>query len=117
MNSQEIYKSRFLNAANKYMNEAVEMNSVVGDNLHYEDLKTCFVDATNYALQNLWISVEDALPEKKGRYLCNYRRTMPNSDRECDCVDFGLFKDGKWYIGNDEVTHWMQIPELKGGEE
>lgn len=76
-----------------------------------------FVGLMTFALQNQWISVDEALPEKEGRYLCNYHYKFSNSEDECDCVDFGLFKDGKWYVANDEVTHWMPIPELKGGEE
>lgn len=74
------------------------------------------IEIADFALQNQWISVEEALPEKEGRYLCNYHYTMPNSDEECNCVDFGLFKDGKWYVANNEVTHWMPIPSLEGDE-
>ena len=75
------------------------------------------IEIADFSLQNQWISVEEALPEKEGRYLCNYHHKFSNSDDECDCIDLGLFKDGKWYIGNNEVTHWMEIPSLKGGEE
>ena len=78
--------------------------------------QTAYKKGATFALQNQWIIVEEALPEKEGRYLCNYHHKFSNSDDECDCVDFGLFKDGKWYVANNEVTHWMAIPQQEGGE-
>lgn len=78
----------------------------------YHEMEVAFKCAAHFILNNLWISVDEALPEKEGRYLCNYHCTMQNSDGECDCVDFGLFKDGKWYVANNEVTHWAEIPKF-----
>ena len=105
----------------KRIEEAVETlinyNLVdLGDLVNQYDLRRMLIEIGVKTLQNQWISVDEALPEKEGRYLCNYHYKFSNSDDECDCVDFGLFKDGKWYVANNEVTHWMAIPQQEGGE-
>ena len=92
------------------------MNVFARPNWEAGYIETACKEIANFALQNQWISVDEGLPEKEGRYLCNYHHKFSNSDDECDCVDFGLFKDGKWYVANNEVTHWMPIPSLEGGE-
>lgn len=103
----EILQKRIEEAAKKYADKAVRY---IDDS--EEDMIKVMVNFTEQMLSDQWISVEEALPEKEGRYLCNYHYTMSNSDEECDCVDFGLFKDGKWYIANNEVTHWAETPKF-----
>lgn len=73
-----------------------------------------FIAGANYALQNQWISVEEALPEEK--YLVLTRVKTP----------VGIVYRSDYYINdywyrcryNQEeiVTHWALIPSLKGGE-
>ena len=114
----KILQKRIEEAAKKYCQDK---NYILPDDteLSLEALTAidAYIEGAKSILQNQWISVDEALPEKEGRYLCNYHHKFSNSDDECDCIDLGLFKDGKWYIGNNEVTHWMEIPSLKGGEE
>ena len=103
----EILQKRIEEAARLYADKAV----------HYiddseEDMIKVMVDFTEQMLSHQWISVDEELPEKEGRYLCNYHYRMSNSQDECDVVDFGLFKDGKWYVANNEVTHWAEIPKF-----
>ena len=64
-----------------------------------------------------WISVEDRLPEEKGRYLTANKRF---GDK---IVVFDLwFGGGFWYVEEEddvfdfEVTHWMPLPEPPKGE-
>lgn len=59
-----------------------------------------------------WISVEDRLPERKGRYLVY----IPNEQLIC-CMYYD--RDASVY-GDNGVTHWMPLPEppkMKGGAE
>lgn len=91
------------------------MNSAVGDNLHHEDLKTCFIEAADFALQNQWIPVEEALPESIAQRVLIVNHHFPFD------VYFGRYEYGKWIIeGESEdlwITHWAEIPSLEGGEE
>ena len=50
-----------------------------------------------------WIPVSERLPEENGRYLCSYK------DEEGECIDFGSFKDGTWYVKG--AVAWMPLPE------
>ena len=64
-----------------------------------------------------WISVEDRLPEKNGRYLTANKRW----DDRISVFDL-WFDSGFWYTdGEDdvfdfEVTHWMPMPKPPKGE-
>lgn len=67
--------------------------------------------AMDYILANQWISVEEALPEYK----------EPIIVKKGTEYAFASFQNGNFYIvGNigkiDDVTHWMPIPSLEGGE-
>ena len=50
-----------------------------------------------------WIPVSERLPEENGRYLCSYKY------KEGECIDFGSFKDGTWYVKG--AVAWMPLPE------
>lgn len=57
-----------------------------------------------------WVSVEERLPEKEGRYLCVKRigksggvyMTLMNGDSDGFSLE---------HIYSDDVTHWMPLPE------
>lgn len=72
-----------------------------------------------FVLQHQWISVEEALPPIGKVY---------NDEKWSDWVlirthkggaylDSYIFHKHTWTNNRDDVTHWMPIPELKGGEE
>lgn len=94
--------------------------------------KAAFELAIRFTLENLWISVDESLPELSEERRCSavseivliqcnngaitrarYVKII-GEFTTCgwECVDAGFG------VGNDKVTHWMPIPELpKGGEE
>ena len=76
-----------------------------------------------------WISVEDRLPDKTGRYLVLKNRIAPDylGGNRTDIVILRFFVDKGFRMPthipdwineeiNEEVTHWMQMPELPKGE-
>ena len=76
-----------------------------------------------------WISVKDRLPDKTGRYLAVKKRIAPDElgGNRSDIVILRFFVDDgfrmpthipDWINGeiNEEVTHWMLLPELPKGE-
>ena len=74
-------------------------------------VKDAYQNGWHNALQNQWISVEEALPERGSLVFIRLDhggysvRLFTNYDKS-----FIDTKGGK-------VTHWMPIPPLKGGEE
>ena len=121
----ETLQKRIKIESNKYMEEAIEMNSVVGDNLHYEDLKTCFIEAADFALQNQWISVEEDLPPyDKAVIGVDY---MPELAWDDQTIIFVHRSDNPNVVTDKnkfcvypprfcKVTYWMEIPSLEGGK-
>ena len=76
-----------------------------------------------------WISVDDRLPDETGRYLAVKKRIAPDElgGNRTDIVILRFFVDDgfrmpthipDWINGeiNEEVTHWMLLPELPKGE-
>ena len=61
-----------------------------------------------------WISVEEALPNKPGRYLCIVKSRIWESELYTDFLGFdhGFFHDSGIA---DNVTHWMPLPEPPKG--
>lgn len=78
----------------------------------FEEIKKMLWDAT---VVNNWISVEDALPEKEGNYLCTlyyaippYNLFHPEKDTYIREVSVKFF-DGKSFIAS--VVAWMPMPD------
>ena len=76
-----------------------------------------------------WISVDDRLPEETGRYLAVKKRIAPDElgGNRTDIVILRFFVDDGFRMPthipdwineeiNEEVTHWMPMPELPKGE-
>ena len=68
-----------------------------------------------------WISVKDRLPEKDGRYLCNYHFGDYPKMRFTQVLDYyatDIVPHFQHTLGDGsmKVTHWMPIPELPKGE-
>ena len=75
-----------------------------------------------------WISVDDRLPEETGRYLAVQKRIAPDElgGNRTDIVILRFFVDDgfrmpthipDWINGeiNEEVTHWMPLPNHPKG--
>lgn len=70
-----------------------------------------FINTIDVVPKNEWTSVDDKLPERKGRYLVH----IPNEQLIC-CLYYDC--DASVY-GDNDVTHWMPLPEppkMKGGK-
>ena len=76
-----------------------------------------------------WISADDRLPDKTGRYLAVKKRIAPDKlgGNRTDIVIIRFFVDDgfrmpthipDWINGeiNEEVTHWMPLPSTEGLE-
>ena len=96
-----------------------------------KSFKAGFKMAVKFTLENLWISVEDSLPELP--------KELPSSAVSeivlIKCVNGAITRaryvkilgdfttyvwqcvDAGFGVGNDKVTHWMPIPESKNGGE
>jgi hypothetical protein len=62
-----------------------------------------------------WISVDERLPSKSGKYICCTTKGTILIER------FYELDDGGWFSNHNfcNVTHWMALPELpkmKGGD-
>ena len=76
-----------------------------------------------------WISVDDRLPDETGRYLAVKKRIAPDTlgGNRTDIVIIRFFEDSGFKMPihipdwineeiNEEVTHWMPLPEPPKGE-
>jgi len=116
-----LLQKRIETESKKYMDEAIEMNGVVGDNLHYEDLKTCFIEAATFALNHQWISTSESLPPldevSSNASICVIARTSDGA------IYYAYYHHylREWFSCETStrisgVTHWMFVLE-EGGEE
>ena len=81
----------------------------------FGQLAPVFIEGAEFALNNLWISVEHDLP-------CNHEELISLDDKRDttyvialvhEYIIFRMCKiDGKWQWQNDEPTHWFPIPKL-----
>lgn len=74
----------------------------------------------NLIIDNLWISVDEALPKDFEKV---FFRAVGKNDAVCFGTGYVVKEDwytdiqrGEQYYFKFEITHWMPIPELKGGE-
>ena len=105
-----ILQKRIEEAAHQY----IQSDAVAPENMQlaFGD----FINGAKFALQNQWISVEEALPDfqqsvvvtnSKGDYWAAWRL----NDNCEDTDDNGFVNNG---IG--EITHWMMIPTINNEE-
>ena len=98
----------------------------------YYDVDACAIAqhlVANGVTMPQWISVDDRLPDETGRYLAVKKRIAPDDfggDRT-DIVIIRFFVDDGFRMPvhipdwinkkiNEEVTHWMPLPEPPKGE-
>jgi hypothetical protein len=79
-----------------------------------------FKAGATFALQNQWISVDEALPpiREKGTENRSWSDWVLIITHEgAAFVDCYAFHRREWLNNGNDVTHWMPIPEMKGDEE
>lgn len=84
------------------------------------------LEMAKWLLSHQWISVEDELPPYEKDVFVRFVSRFPNESDKYEvgyCTrwrtkDETILTDDKSFsfIGNMEITHWMEIPTLEGGE-
>lgn len=90
-----ILQSRIEKAAREFNQKEGMPYALIGHTFN------AFIEGANFLLQNQWISVEEALPQKDDLYFVLINSTHPRVTE---------FENGKWQ-GYDNITHWMEIPK------
>lgn len=78
-----------------------------------------FLNGVEWALQNQWISVEEALPPIREKDIENRSWSdfvLIMTHEGGTFLDCYAFHRKEWLNNGNYVTHWMPIPSLKGGE-
>lgn len=102
----------------KRIEEAAQKHAscLIGEDQNQQPLIDALIQIATFALQNQWISVEEALPEESGDYLVVVKQS---SDSEAYFYKISTYSasDNIWYyVGKLVITHWALIPSLKGGK-
>lgn len=103
-----------------------EMNIWARPNYEAQYVESACKEIVTFALQNQWISVEESLPvlvdKKSGQSEVVFARV----EHDNVFVAYYDYSNEHWYYNNHygydpqiyyKITHWMPIPQLKGGEE
>lgn len=81
----------------------------------YKRAQETFIAGATFALQNQWISVDEALPEEDEQVIAMSEfgdiERMKYHNKAFYHLKGSIIKDG------EKITHWMSIQQLKGGEE
>lgn len=95
-------------AAEAYHNRVAEAN----ENVEAYNFSGAFIAGAEFALNNLWTSVEEGLPEDNKKVFIKYEHGI---------AEVGYCKRDyggtiKWYLSRNGdyivlVSHWMEIPD------
>lgn len=66
----------------------------------------------DYAQKHQWISVKDRLPEESTADDLNWVLAVVKGTNEDPDIFPCYLMDGEWGGFGDQVTHWMEMPEL-----
>ena len=123
LNAQKHYDSLIEEAAKKYCQEK---NYILPDDteLSLEALTAidAYIEAAKSILKNQWISVEEGLPTERDEEDEQYSTNVFARTKDCIRYAYYDFYNESWcsveggYRFGGDVTHWMPIPSLKGGE-
>ena len=81
----------------------------VDEEEYFSHADECDFFVTGYRKQSEWISAEERLPEKEGRYLVY--GSIGGMPLVC-----GAHYDKYNGFGDDDFTHWMPLPEPPKGD-
>ena len=85
-------------------------------------LECAYIKGAEDILNNQWISVEEALPTERDEEDEQYSTNVFARTKDCIRYAYYDFHNESWcsveggYRFGGDVTHWMPIPSLKGGE-
>ena len=106
---------------------AREYCKLMGYILDYDDKAIAAIAAYKYALTHQWISVEEKLPEKDEDDSNTSIYVLVTDSNNPFGYVWKAYYDYTikfWYdaiscenLSKHNITHWMSIPTLKGGEE
>lgn len=90
------------------------MNVFARPNWEAGYIETACKEIANFALQNQWIPVEEALPDVDEQVIAMSEfgdiERMKYHNKAFYHLKGSIIKDG------EKITHWMNIPQLKGDE-
>lgn len=98
------------------------MNCFARPNWEAGYIETACKEIANFALQNQWVSVEEALPTERDEEDEQYSTNVFARTKDCIRYAYYDFYNESWcsvecgYRFGGDVTHWMSIPSLEGGE-
>lgn len=83
-------------------------NEIWRGNPTYDDVEASFIKGATFALQNQWISVEEALPKEYEQVIAMSEfvdiERMEYHNKAFYRLKGSIIKDGV------KITHWMEIP-------
>ena len=108
-----ILQKRIEEAAGQYAER--RFNTRLLYDMYGRQCKSDFIEGATFALQNQWISVDEALPEEDKKVIAMSEfgdiERMKYHNKAFYHLKGSIIKDG------EKITHWMEIPSLEGGEE
>lgn len=81
-----------------------------------------FIEGADFALKNQWISVDEALPTERDKEDEQYSTNVFVRTKDCIRYAYYDFYNESWcsveggYRFGGDVTHWMPVPQMEGGE-
>ena len=118
---EEVARHYLLYEHKSPLNEILHQCNLKTEMQYHKDIENAFIAGNTFALQNQWISVDEALPPED-----NNTKYTGHSIRVFVRVDFNgqisycnlvyIYEQNKWSMYDGHITHWMPIPKLKGDE-
>ena len=126
----EILQKRIEEAARYYLlhehksplNEILHQCDLKTEMQYHRDIEQAYIEGGKNSLQNQWISVEEALPEKikdknYSKYVLARQEYYEHEYHVIARYDYGFnMWVSTYYFKPEFITHWMSILSLKGEE-
>ena len=104
------------------LNEILHQCDLKTEMQYHRDIEQAYIEGGKNSLQNQWISVEEALPTERDKEDEQYSTNVFARTKDCIRYAYYDFYNESWcsveggYRFGGDVTHWMPIPSLEGGE-
>ena len=102
------------------MNEILKkrIEEAVKEYSDFNEIDEGFIEGATFALDNLWIPVDEALPKENKLGDSDFvfvKTSIRYPFLACYSYKHETWKDIN-HVAIHGVTHWMPIPEMKGGK-